>query len=485
MAKPQPNLEELPEEIILHILRMVHDTPIPDFHLRKWGYQDDSWFEYDQSTRDIQNVRLTSRSLSRIGSELLIEYVGLDLSLESLTRFQTIMAHPGIRKGVGMIRIRLPAYQWHLCVEEMTYEKKKLDVGRIAICLGPEGETPASLCSGWRDCPQTPDEVKAAIEQSRREYRKRFQAQQRFLKDPQDFLQGVSNALKMSNNKAIRVEFTDMNDLPQQFRFRQSVERAEVENHLDLLLRAPLSPRPWCVSAYDDGNEPEFHQGLAPLILHILAAFADERINIVSLKLRISSVNSSDRKVLGKMESELGPVRGACTAMRNLRRFKYLNMESTNPLLASEGGTHRELSTLLYRCLPPSLRVLELWGPTDLDWLRCRLPSLTQITLDSLEVRAEGLEPMLRWLQPHETDITLRRCHNEIATWDAILDLLRSKQRNTRLIQPSGLEFGLAQQTGRFSSLYSPEERANRIRVSEQYIRGDLDTNPFRPTRKS
>lgn len=74
------DLLELPDEIILQIFQQVHDTPTPASS--REGQKE--WTRYDRGTRDIQNIRLTCREFNRIGSELLIKFVGVDVSAESL-----------------------------------------------------------------------------------------------------------------------------------------------------------------------------------------------------------------------------------------------------------------------------------------------------------------------------------------------------------------------------------------------------------------
>lgn len=506
MVKPRLNLDELPEEIILDILKNVYTTPIPDFQLRRWGGLDREWARYNQSARDIQNVRLTSRTLSRIGSEVLIQYVGVDLSFSSLTRFQTIMGHPGIRKGVGMVRIRLSIYQPYLCMDEVCYRRKKFAIRDDECLLGPEGKLaePERLAR-WQDGGE-PDEVKAAIKQSHQEYREGYQAQYSVLKERQKFIQGIADALKMSDNKALRVEFTDRDDLPEAYRFRQSVQRAKVENYLILLLGSPISPREW--NAVEYSQRDRYHPwSLAPMLLDILAAFADERINIVDLKLAISRLKRSERETLGKMERELEPIRGVSTAMRNLRNFTYSHDSSLRQAPPSKQKARPELNTLLYRCLPPSLRTLELRSV----WFEPRehhLPGLTQIMLESAVLESpRSLEHLLQRLEPHKVAITLSDCSISGLedSWADILDILRSKQRNARLIDtghyvgdgdfweitirnpkwlPLGPEIASLDVADDFMDPclqdLLTQNFTEYVRRSQQYIRGDYDINPLR-----
>lgn len=506
MAERPLRLVELPEEIILQILRNVYDTPIPDFKIRKLSYLAADSARYNQAIRDIQNVRLTSRILSRVGSELLIEYVGVDLSWESLHRFQKIMRHPGIRKGVGMVRIRLPIYNIEFGANEEFYTFNQLEsfdflqyYCRSVHDLGPEAKAFCLwLDRSMRDCPWTQEKVNTAIKHSRREYRDRYASQMALLANGRKkFIRYIAEALKESNNKALRIEITDIDDLPTPYRMLQSVQRAEEGDALDLLLKPAASPSPWRAFATRPDDRPRC---LAPMVFEMLAAFQDERINIVDLKLEISMVTESDREMFGKMEPEQEPLRGASAAMRNLRNFTFWRPSSEGQAPAYQQRTRPELSTLLYRCLPSSMRTLKL-NSVGLEMLQCRFPGLTQITLEHIAFEgAKSLEHFLQSAETHKIALTLGYCSIFGGSWADVLDFLRAKQRKTCLIAPSAGEFREIEYGWPVVwPLLSPDDAdldmtkgpspAQRlsgscfyqyVTRSQQYIRGDCDVNPLR-----
>ncbi|POS73822.1 hypothetical protein DHEL01_v207786 [Diaporthe helianthi] len=491
MASRPLKLERLPEEMILHILRNVHDTPIPRFGLRELVpvkrypilRTPSEWAQYYQGIRDIQNVRLTSKMLCRIGTEFLVGYVGIDFSLESLARFQRIMEHPGIRRGVEMVRIRLPVYSQVLCTDERLYTQK-VALNASSVCDLLDSEVPCCAHQWGQDRAESEKDIQAniiaAIEHSHREYKQRYQAQQSLLQQRERFIKGVFDAIKMSNNKALRLEFTDGRDLPTLNRLSKQLVTAK--DRMYTILRRPFTPITWSAL---DSVDPQPVQTLATIIPDMLAAFSDTRITIVDLKLEITKVTASDREAFGTMENALVPISGA---MWNLRKFTYIHCPWRRKSQAgpSEQETRPELCTFLYQCLPPSLRTLELES-VEIGPLRCRLPGLTQIRLVSLpNLTTEGLGHMLQGLERHGVAITLKECWVRFCSWTDVLDLLRSKQSMTSLVKPRGREFERIRILAPMilPHLAPDDAYIGFVRKAELYIQRARDINPFDVYRK-
>ena len=455
------NLAELPEELILLIFRAVHGTPVPD---SKRSLNDVDWARYNQGTRDIQNIRLTCRKFRRISSELLIKFVGVDLSLESLARLQAIMRHPTIGKGVGMIRIRLLAYDWALNERREIY----VDEVRSRMNFHAEFMDPgARLLVGFYESglrigsESTIEKFSKAIEPGYSEFRRRYRAQSRLRK--RYFIHAVAHALGMSR-KPWRIEITDQDDfLPLHW---QAVYRATPHNVLDLL----SCPRASTWKELDD-RDGALPRSFAWLVPRILAAFVDDRICITELYIDITKTTTFDHNMLlaGANSTAMQ------AALRNVRRFTYISR--THETLIGRGPG---LSSLLYDCLPPaSLQILELFQ-TELP-MRCQWPNLTRVWLAGLRVNAHRLARFLQVLEPHRLGIMLNRCSLSGGSWADVLELLRSRQRWAWLEQPYGEEFdSFWLDLDNYEYVDPAGRHYGGVTLPERYIRGSIDVNPIR-----
>lgn len=458
---PRLNLLELPEEILLKILRAVHDTPTPNS--TREGQEE--WTLFDQGTRDIQNVRLTCRLFNRISSEFLIKFVGVDLSVESLARLQGIMHHPTFGKGVSMVRIRLPVYELalDLSLDEYAWQVRR-NLSHFQYGMDPEVR---KLAEYYSDPPCSPREERrfyAAIEPAHREYGRRYQAQFEFMK--LRFINGVANALAMSR-RPLRIEITDRYDF--MWSYQQTVYRATRENLLDVVSR----PRP---STWEElrHRSPPISRSYAWLIPPILAAFESDAIRIDDLHLDITETTAFHPVTSAKPMS-----REMRYAMRNLRRFTYLGGTSPRDFIFGPGGMP-EWRTVLYNCLPPEslrdlvLRRVQLEPSTE--WR-----SLSRISLKEVRLDIKRLALLLDPLESHTVDIHLDRCYLSNGSWADVLDLLREKQRLARLDWPTSLEMYLVVPHESLSYVFSHLEDGHEgVSRAEQYIRGWLDTNPVR-----
>lgn len=462
IEQPRLNLLELPEEILLKILRAVHDTPTPSS--TRDGQEE--WTLFDQATRDIQNVRLTCQLFNRISSEFLIRFVGVDVSVESLARLQGIMHHPTFGKGVSMVRIRLPVYESPL---DLTLDKYAWEVRRNLIQFQYEMDPELRKLAEYYTDPgqRSPREERrfyAAIEPAHQEYGRRYQAQFEFLK--RRFINGVANALAMSR-RPLRIEITDRYDF--MWSYRQSVYQATRENLLDVVSR----PRPSSWVELDHRSLSR-SRDYAWLIPPILAAFASDAIRIDDLHLDITESTAFYPATSAEPMS-----RGMRYAMRNLQRFTYLG--GTHPSTFIFGpGWMPEWRTVLYNCLPPeSLRDLVL-RRVELE-PSAQWRSLTRISLEEVRLDVKRLALLLDPLESHKVDIHLDRCYLSNGSWADVLDLLREKQRLARLDWPADLEMNTWVPCESISYLFSHlEDGHGGVSRAEQYIRGWLDINPVR-----
>lgn len=465
---PRRNLSQLPEEIILQIFRAVHDTPIPNSRCRL----DEKWTRYDQGTRDIQNVRLTCQKFNRISSELLIKFVGVDLSVESLARLQAIMHHPTIGKGVGMIRIRLLAYDpivdLNLFMDEMintlhSYTRQmhqQMDRETKRLASWYSEAWPIRVRSVVR-------KFRAAAEPAHREHRRRYRAQHDLSKS--DFIKNVCGALAMSR-KPLRIEFTDRND------FIWSDTLATKENLLDVISEPrPSSWRELNARCYNTSRD---YAWMIPLML---IRFSMSRVRIADLHFDTTTTMFPEKVFPAELYSG-----GIKEAMQNLRRFTWHNDE-----IWDTSTVGPEWRLVLYNCLPAaSLRDLVLrrvmLKPMS------QFSNLTRISLTEVEFSVERFALLLKPLKPHTVDIILNNCFldedaendnffNEGENWWAdVLDLLRSKQRWTRLYSPHGFDIDNMSRENinyLFGHLKDWHGGASK---AEQYILGLLDVNPIR-----
>lgn len=343
---PRLRLENLPEEMLLQIFQAVHDAPIPEFR-REPARRDSSWEKdlarYDQGTRGIQNVRLTCRDFNRISSELLIRFVGVSLSEESLARFQAIMGHPTIGKGVSMVRIRLPTYEEYLYDSHYSFA---VQVGRLlnwiarsAVNLEPgvarlaKQYVTTMISPGW--IPNS--KFLEAVEPGWQEYRRRYRAWHDLPKD--QFGQDIMKALLLRNTqRKLRLEITDMNDFTRLH--RRSMTLATPDNLLDIVSKP--QPSPWDIA----NIHSDVPGGLVWMLPSILKAFAHHRIRIVDLHFDISSMDVPRQLVFTQGNKNLFR-----EAMRNLRTFHF---PRGNGPSGDELG--EDLISVLHDCLPETVK---------------------------------------------------------------------------------------------------------------------------------
>lgn len=481
-SNPRLKLERLPEEMLLQIFQAVHDAPIPQFRRILPGPWDKDLARYDQGTRGIQNVRLTCRDFNRISSELLIRFVGVSLNEASLARFQAIMEHPTIGKGVSMVRIRLPIY------EECVYNSRgrfAMNVSRLFYWIAfsaPNMEPEVARLAGQYFTTMTnmlppngplDGELLGAIDSGWREYRRRYRAE-RILRKEQ-FVEDIIEALLARNTeRELRLEITDQNDFVRQH--RRAMTSATADNFLDIVSKP--QPSPW-----DRANTHSFTpHGLAWMLPLIVKAFVGDRvgdrIRIVDLHFDISSMNTSQPLVFAQVDKN-----SFRDVMRNLRSFTFIRHDG---LFRDEPGG--DLVSVFQDCLPStSLRNL---GLESVRLRPCQLPNLSRISLRFVHFDLKSLALLLQPLEPHKVAITLSDCkvvpgsQDPGDSWADVLDLLRSKQCCTRLFAPKGEEFD-----GPFVSNVLPWQEAHwlsrqrylsHVRRAEEYIWGWHDINPFR-----
>lgn len=455
---PRQNLSEFPEEILLQIFRAVHNVPPPDSRAES----EEEWNLYDRATRDIQNIRLTCRLFNKISSEFLIKFVGVNLSAESLTRLEGIMKHPTIRKGVSMVRIRLPVYERLL---NSYIDKYAIKVMRYLHCykngMKPGVRTLANKypLDPQQYLPREAQEFRAAIEPGHREYKRRYQEQ--YFLSKSRFIEGVFDALQMSG-RPLRIEITDRNDFL--WSYRQSAHRARKHNLLDVISRLPAST--WEEA---DIRWPALYWSHSGMIPKLLGAFTAD-VPIEDLHFDITKTPSFHRVKIDR------PRETPRCAIRNLRRLTYLN--GTPP---GAPGTGPQLMTAFYDFLAPeSLRDLTLQRvelePSD-QWR-----SLTRISLIQVAFDFESLVLLLEPLKPHAVDIRLDECYlHHGGSWADVLDLFKDKQRRARLDSPRDLQLDdtVSQETIKYIFGHLEDWHGGASRA-EQYIRGWSDANPVR-----
>lgn len=465
---PRRKLSKFPEELILQILRAVHDTPIPTSRCRDGK----EWTRFDQGTRDIQNVRLTCRLFNRISSELLIKFVGVDLSVESLARLQVIMHHPTIGKGVVMIRLRLSAYDWFMCPSPEVYVNKMMSHSRRYM---HHMDREVAYLADWYlqawpiGVRSVVRKLRAAAEPAYWEYRRRCSVQRDI--STQWFIKGVADALAMSR-KPLRLQITDRNDFL--CSYIKSVSRATKDNLRAVILRPQAST--WLEI---EARCPHVSRDYAFMIPLMLAGFAESRVRIADLHFDITKTpvpNQVMSPVLGQVtpvEVNSGTMK---LAVQDLRSFTYDNDFDTHG--------RPEWRSVLYNCLPPaSLRDLVLRRVKLEPMSKCG--NLTRIILTEVEFDVKTLAALLEPLKPHTVDISLNECffddNNDESSWADVLDLLRSKQRLTRLDSPLGWSIDDILSPENYNYLFVHlKDWHGGASKAEQYIRGSLDANPVR-----
>lgn len=472
---PRPKLENLPEEMLLQIFQAVHDAPIPQFSRTTEPCEKDL-ARYDQGTRGIQNVRLTCRKFNRISSELLIKFVGVSLSEESLARFQAIMGHPTIGKGVSMVRIRLPIY------EERLYNSHRSFAIRVSSSLEWIAKPSRNLEPGvarlaeqyrttlWSPIGNPNREFLEAVEPGWQEYRRRYRAQCDLRTE--QFVEDFAKALLTRTTKReLRLEISDRNDFRRLY--ERSMQLATTDNLLDVVSKP--QPSQWTTA----NSRSVLPRGWVWMLPLIVKAYSYHRIGILDLHFDISCMKTSQQLVFGQADKNL-----LREALGKLRSFTFI----------CQNGPFRDepedLISVFHGCLSSSTSLRNL----RLESVRlrpCQLPNLSQIFLTSVHFDVERLALLLQPLEPRKVDISLAKCkivRHSRGSWADVFDLLRSKQpRSVCLSDPEGKEFD-----GPVISNYLPRQVAhwvNRqtsfVSLARQYIRGSQNINPFRNSRYS
>lgn len=465
------NLLELPDEIILQIFEHVHDTPTPTSSRN--GQEEWTRYEsYDEGTRDIQNIRLTCREFNRIGSELLIKFVGVDVSAESLGRLQEIMRHPIIVKGVRMVRIRLTVYDWILYISQDQHKTEM--VGRLQSYRRAMDRAVNNLAArydgGQRIHFPPLEQVYAANWRAHGEYRRRYMAQASFPK--LQFIEDVAQALKMSK-RPLRIEFTDCNDL--RWSRLQATCRASKENQLAEFLRPQASTWEELHARY-----PHMSRNFGYMIPLLLSSFGHNEIRIGELHFDIT------RTARSVHVTRKQPICSAIEkALQEVRKFSFQSHNGS-----WDFGDGPEWKTVLYDRLPPkSLRELELWH-VELDpsphWR-----SLTLIVLVGVVLDFKRLKLLLEPLERHSVEIHLADCFLTDGSWADVLDLLRERQCRARLYRPRGIVLSdkvsdwvasddvVSPETMNYLFVHLPDWYGGASKA-EQYIVRLWDANPIR-----
>jgi hypothetical protein len=397
------------------------------------------------------------------------------------------MAHPTIRKGVGMIRIRLTFYDW-LCYQSQEMYLKEIRDAMVQLAHSLRGTDASRLPLYYADAlcynpaywpsPML-DDIKAAIKNSYQLYRWRSEAQDRF---PQQLFFGdVAKALTMCKTN-MRIEITDDYDFP--LIYNLQVQRATRDNFLVLLAKAPARPYSWGELYFNDGMASPYHRHYTWLVPEILAASGRERIHFDNLNIHLSSIRQRDW-VGG--QADMGLLRAD---LKNVKTFSYGQGKTSIRNIPYDQEQQSELRTLLCNCLPSHpLRNLTLSEIRVQP--RLLMLTATKISLCDIRINFKILGSLSRQIDPLGADIGLHFCRVErdSDSWADVLDLLRSMGHLTRfrLMYPNGWEFSLLQGPQPTFGMFPPNGGPHNYRVyydavgkSEQYVLGYRGTNPLR-----
>ncbi|KAG6354815.1 hypothetical protein INS49_003896 [Diaporthe citri] len=376
------------------------------------------------------------------------------------------MHHPRISKGVGMVRIRLLAYDPIVGLDLFMNEMRNT-LSNYMYQMDQEMDEETKMLASWyfkgwrKGTPSVLQKFRAAAEPAHREYRRRYHAQNDFSKS--DFIEDVSDALAMSR-KPLRIEITDRND------FIWSDTRATKSNLLNVISE-PRATTWRGLNARCDSISRDY----AWMIPLMLMDFAASRVRIADLHFDTSTTTLPEN--LFPMEAYSG---GMKEAMQNLRSFTYRNEDIIDTMKPGPKWT-----SVLHNCLPAaSLRDLVLRRVRLEPMSQCR--NLTRVSLTEVEFRVERLALLLEPLEPHTVDISLNECvlydndGDDDDSWADALDLLRSKQRWTRLNSPKGWDIVCMSRENINYLFVHLEDWHGGASKAEQYIRGGLDVNPVR-----
>ncbi|KAH8202249.1 hypothetical protein TruAng_003626 [Truncatella angustata] len=107
------DIRDLPDEILCQVFTHVRGAPYVE--------EADGLECLRYTAKDIKNVRLVCRWFCDVSSDMLLSFLEIDITPESILRVQEISQHPIIRKGVHAVKIRMQVYSQFLAESLATF----------------------------------------------------------------------------------------------------------------------------------------------------------------------------------------------------------------------------------------------------------------------------------------------------------------------------------------------------------------------------
>lgn len=499
---------DLPDEILSQIF--LH---VKGFHQHRWAF-----FEYSDS--HVKDIRLTCRRFCDASSHLLVHFLRVEMTRESLARFREISRHPTIRKGVQAVRVYTHFYspkmannirifgQYHIeklnettghfesGIEQKMYDNPKFEarareaVRKMRELILPWQDLlyldwPGITASGYAKLRQRADEEKSGhlkvLLKAHECYRQRFSYQQIAIKSG-SFIASVSSAMARMP-VANRLELHDR-EPPFSIPRRKPTYFEQAEDH-EALIKHITNPVEWEEAWLSNLGTPP-----AKIFLQLPAAIHKAGGMITSLSIKLTPPEDYSIFALSK-DSQ----RDLSIAMQRLKEFEFHpeSVSGSRVVPVREEDEIKNLVDFLIAVIDTNtLGRLDLW--CHFLWENERVPhsnlgpiislrpwkNLDTINLHAFPLRLENLKQFVHNLQKAPSYMSLSDCHLLSGTWAEALDVLRRKTKHISFSDPKGAECDDMTHAEKKAIFESKGKRTMDTSLAEDYLRGRIPNNPLR-----
>lgn len=452
MSEAMPTGEAVPAGAAVTIYSLPNEILQKTFSLlsgrNTWIDLDHTEWNFSEcSDETIKNVRLTCH-LFRANATYLVDQIRVDLSANSLLRFETMCSHMDFQKGVKAVEICLAQYDSRLAnsfEEFVSYHIRMLEQYR------PESSEAMSkvvaVLAAWRkyryysahisELPRFSDEefdfVRTLVD-GHRQYRRNFREQQA-LASPGVFAARVAAAMAQLPNTR-HLEFTDWETIRWGDRFSNRLP------HLDVSSKQALchSLASWRIHFNEVRGDDLIH--IIPDVLSELSP-AGKEITSLNIQLSPSARDDSYPALITTVPWQLR--RG----LRNLRAFRFEVHPATSGFPVLKSPDSRALAQFFDQCL--NSRTLESiivdvghWSDETTSVINGRFwPRLRYLELKHLATTEAELDTLTSLFLPSSSRrefpvLVLHRVYLISGTWDSAFRTIDARDIILSLGTPRG-----------------------------------------------
>lgn len=508
------NIMDMPDEILMIIFG----------HAEGWIEAADDPWDRRKGVDDIRNIRLTSRRFHNCSSHLLLYNVCVELTEESLSRFEEISRHPLISNGIRGVHVALDFYDSVLASDRRKlgfhiYERL-IRIGKVTQVAINKQHKRSSASNKFVN--STDKEIEQAMESMRRgwdilvvlsrciytdptkddtnemtacrsmlvrahdRYRQCYESQER-LRLSGKFPEALAAAMSRLS-RIERMEFLDGKHQTLYFRRQESFHA--ITHDPEALYRWMISPVYW-----EHAKTPGRGQPSLGLLVKIPAAVGGAGVKLEQIRFRLALPEDTSEMFPNVQESQ--NIRALVTKLQRFHaRFAYFPhqriIRTTQTPRMAAGILHFITTFLDTDSLKGiGLDFASLWGTrTGAEAFNLGLliqerswPNLENFLAIGVSLRMAALKAFVH-LRQRPTAFRLEQVRLSSGTWAEVLDILRTKSsQRSNLMRPSGAEINdmtrdeLAWIVGTKSmDLHEGELKTQ----AALYVCGQKSVNPFR-----